>query len=311
MGLDVDRAVAELASRQYGVFSRAQGRSLGVTESMVRTRLATGRWDRVHASVLRIAGMPQTWEAVLMAACLAPSAAVASHRSAAWLRRLDGSRKGTPEITVPRGKRLRLAGVIVHESGDFDLREEGLIDGIPTTGLARTVLDLGAVLRPARVGQTVDHVLRTGQLDVERLWDVRARHKRRGRRGNGVLREVLEERTGQGVPDSFFERLVHSLLVDAGLPEPVMQFTVLDGRRRFVARLDLSYPDLQIAIELLGKQFHFTEQAFERDPARRNRLELLGWTVLEFTWRQYVDDPGGLCRDVADAIRRRTAAATG
>lgn len=310
MGVEIDRAVAELASRQHGVFSQAQARSLGVTESMARTRLATGRWERLHASVLRIAGMPASWETSMMAACLAPSEALASHRSAAWMRRLDGSRKRTPEITVPRGKRLRLAGVIVHESGDFDLREEEVIAGIPTTGVARTVLDLGAVLRPARVGQTVDHVLRTGQLDVERLWDVRARHKRRGRRGNGVLREVLEERTGQSVPDSFFERLVCSLLVDAGLPEPILQFTVLDSHRRFVARLDLSYPDLQIAIELLGKEFHFTEEAFERDPARRNRLELLGWTVLEFTWRRYVDDPGGLCRDVADAIRRRTAAKT-
>ena len=36
---------------------------------------------------------------------------------------------------------------------------------------------------------------------------------------------------------------------------------------------------------------HGTRESFENDRRRRNELELAGYTVLNFTWRQLVDDP--------------------
>lgn len=306
MGSSFDREVARLATQQHGVFARHQHEALGGTRSRERTRLGSGRWWSVHPAVFAIAGAALTWEGRVLAACLAAPGAVASHRSAARLWQLDGSFPQQPEISVPRGRRPRLAGVTVHETTDSALWEVQRRRSIPVTGLGRTVVDLGAVLRPARVGQTVDHVLRAGLLDLDALWSVYVRHRRRGRNGTGVLRGVLESVAAErGVHESFFERLVFELLVDAGLPRPVVQHEVRDGHGRFVARLDLAYPPQRIAIELLGKQYHLTDAAFERDPRRRNRLELLGWAVLEFTWRAYVDQPGRLCAAVAEAVRTR------
>src|SRR5690606_27406781 len=43
------------------------------------------------------------------------------------------------------------------------------------------------------------------------------------------------------------------LIIRAGLPEPVVQFEVRDGGR-LVARIDLAYPDLKIAIEYEGDE---------------------------------------------------------
>jgi hypothetical protein len=197
--------------------------------------------------------------------------------------------------------------VTVHQSRDFDRRDETVIDGIPVTGLLRTVLDLGAVLGPKQVTQTVDHVLRTEQATLLELWDTYAQHRRRGRNGTGVLAAVLEgEQRMRGLPESYFERLVFELLVGANLPAPIPQHEVRDGRGKLLARVDLAYPEHKIAIELLGKQFHYTPKGFERDPERRNRLEVRGWIVLEFTWRRYVDAPNRLCHEVADALRSRS-----
>ena len=59
-----------------------------------------GRRGRVPA-----AGVPVTWQSVLLADVLAAGpAAVASHRSAAVLWGLDGVRRGAPELTSGRDR---------------------------------------------------------------------------------------------------------------------------------------------------------------------------------------------------------------
>ena len=72
----------------------------------------------------------------------------AMHRTAARLRDLDGIRWGGVEVTMsaewPAGRRRR--DLVLHESTQLDLVEVTLRSGIPTTDLARTLLDLCAVL---------------------------------------------------------------------------------------------------------------------------------------------------------------------
>jgi hypothetical protein len=118
-----------------------------------------------------------------------------------------------------------------------------------------------------------------------------------------VLRALLTEHYGEPyVPDSDFERMVQQLLLDAGLPAPVLQHEVYDGDE-FVARIDLAYPNRLLGIELDGRR-HLTDQAFERDPVRRNRLVGLGWTILNYTWRAYVDHPTRLVAEVRQFLRQ-------
>ena len=56
-----------------------------------------------------------------------------------------------------------------------------------------------------------------------------------------------------------------------------------------------------MAIELDSVRFHLNRKSFVADPRRRNRLTLAGWTVLSFTWDDYINHPGALCDDVAVA----------
>jgi very-short-patch-repair endonuclease len=55
-------------------------------------------------------------------------------------------------------------------------------------------------------------------------------------------------------------------------------------------RIDLAYPDVKLAIELDGWEFHGGRTAFDADRARANDLVLAGWTVVRFTSRSADSD---------------------
>ena len=98
--------------------------------------------------------------------------------------------------------------------------------------------------------------------------------------------------------------MVADLLVEAGLDRPVMEHRICDQTGDLVAQVDLAYPNRRLAIELDSKQWHLNSVSFERDPRRRNALMVVGWTVLTFTWSDYVDHPGRLCATVAKLLDR-------
>jgi very-short-patch-repair endonuclease len=55
----------------------------------------------------------------------------------------------------------------------------------------------------------------------------------------------------------------------------------------------------RLIAETDGRDVHTTRKAFEHDRLRDQRLTLAGYTVVRFTWRQVVDEPGS----VAEALR--------
>jgi very-short-patch-repair endonuclease len=109
------------------------------------------------------------------------------------------------------------------------------------------------------------------------------------------------------VTDSAFESLVLSLLRENGLPDPVLHHRVVRHDAHLVAVVDLAYPRLMLAIELDGT-VHLQRDVWERDRPRQNQLELLGWTVLRFSWRTLVEHPEVIVREIAAALRRARAA---
>jgi predicted transcriptional regulator of viral defense system len=82
-----------------------------------------------------------------MAAVLACGpGAVLSHRSAAALHELRASERLNPEVTVPsRVRHLRL-GIDIHRSTTLTPADTMIVNGIPTTTVARTQLDLAEVI---------------------------------------------------------------------------------------------------------------------------------------------------------------------
>lgn len=255
------------------------------------------------SSVIRLTGAPVTWESKVLTAVLgAGPAAVASHRTAAALWRLEGCRRGMPEISIPRGRTYRRTGVRVHQSTDLDRTTPIVLNAIPTTRGPRALLDLGAVVTSQQVHLATDDARRRNLTNWPALLDTLVAHARPGRDGVGILRAILDAHFGEvAVTDSGFERLVAITLCEAGLPPPSLQYEVSFGRKRY--RFDLAYPDRMIGIELDGST-HLVRAVWEADHGRQNALVNAGWTVLRFTWRDYTERRAALIHDVKTAHRQ-------
>jgi very-short-patch-repair endonuclease len=103
------------------------------------------------------------------------------------------------------------------------------------------------------------------------------------------------------ITDSDFELLVLAAIAEHGLPAPVLHHRVVEGGR-FVAEVDLAYPDLRVAIELDGR-VHLQPEVRERDLPRQNDLVLLGWTVLRFSWHRFANHPERVIAEIRAAMR--------
>jgi Protein of unknown function (DUF559)/Transcriptional regulator, AbiEi antitoxin len=303
----LERAVA-LTATQHGLITALQCRDLGLSRNAVQRLIARGAWTREAPGVYRFAGSPRTWHGRALAAALAAGPeALVSHRSAAHLWGLDGfGPTGRIEVTVRRHSRPRQRpGVVVHETGAFDLADPARRYLVPVTGAARTLVDVAAVADdPVEVLRALDEIRRLRLATWPELWETFLLHSSRGRPGIALCRAVIAKRYGKRVPDTEFARLFLRLLEAAGLPEPVSEHVVVVGDARF--RLDCTYPGRRIAIELDGKG-HLAEAAFEADRVRDNRLELAGWIVLRFTWQRFVSSPDEIVADVQGALAARPA----
>ena len=287
----MDARIADVAARQHGLFTRRQAEEAGASRGCVRHRVLVGRWHEVGPGVYRLAGVPVTWKQRALAACLlAGPGAVVSHRSAAVLWRVSGFRPGRVDITVPAGRSSRNALARVHRSHHM---EGTMRDGVPVTRPARMLTDLAGVVGGDVLEEAVDDVL------CRRLCRLDQLSAPAGRRGARALRAVLEAWNGDALPAGVAEMRVVRALLAAGLPDPVRQYEIFH-EGVFVARADLAYPDVRLAMELDVFRWHAGRGPFRSDRLRRNRIEAAGWRLLEAA----PEDVGEMVRQAAAILRR-------
>jgi very-short-patch-repair endonuclease len=295
----VERALAELAATQHGLVTRAQTHELGLSDTAVRKRCIAGSLRALHPGVYVVGGAPDTWHQRMLGACLAAGGfAVASHRSAARIWSLLGE-DDVVELSILRPKGPRPAGAVWHRSRDLVPAHTTVREGIPVTNPMRTLVDLGAVVKHWVVEDALDRGLSSKLIRMPAVEWMLHDVARPGRRGCGVLRRVLDERAlGAAPPDGLLEPRMARLLQDHGLPPAVFQHIVPGPGYK----IDFAYPDVLLAIEVDGYDPHGTRKAFDTDRARQNRLVLLGWTMLRFTWPQVVREPAKVAAEVRAAL---------
>ena len=93
----------------------------------------------------------------------------------------------------------------------------------------------------------------------------------------------------------------------AGLPPPEVQFTIFDDNGRFVARVDLAWRELRIAVEYDGLWHVGSASQMHADRRRLNALVGLGWIVLHVTSARLRDDFDAVVAEIRTAIRQRSA----
>ncbi|HVL92645.1 MAG TPA: hypothetical protein VM264_04805 [Acidimicrobiales bacterium] len=303
---DVDGAVAGLASRQFGLFSRAQVLTAGGTGSLIDRRLRSTRWLKVAEGVYGLPGWPDSWRRRLMAACLeAGPTAVVSHQSAAALHKLLTFCEGPVVVMLAHGDHQRL-GSQLRQSTDFRPAHRTAVDGIPATTVARTLVDLAAcreVTLP-RLAMVVEdaHVNRRCALPVVHLLYDELR--RPGKRGMRKLGAVLASRgPGYVPPESVLERRLLKVLREGGLPTPWRQYP-LPWRDNGEGRVDLAYPDERVLLEADGRRWHARMDQMEADRRRDNEALNHGWRPYRFMWTDITTHPERVAATVRSAVAR-------
>jgi very-short-patch-repair endonuclease len=229
-----------------------------------------------------VSGSSRTWHQRAVACVLrACAGAAVSHLAAAWLLRLVAQRPNGIEVTVPYAMR---AGGTPHRAKDFSRSDIRIVDGIPVTCPARTLIDIASLLPDKPLAAALDTALLKGLVSLPALRRYVADRGLGRKRGVGRLLKLVDDREF-GVPESELEREFLLLIRRSKLPKPERQKPV--GRYR----VDFAYPDARLLIEVDGRANHGTAQAFEDDPLRQNALVLAGWTVLRFTWKQVTQQP--------------------
>ena len=284
---DAVRAVAELAASQHRALTRRQAAELNFDKGRIATAKRLGWLAEPYPGVLVVVGAAESWHQRLKAATLAGGGhAVASHRSAARLHGLDGFEHcDVLELSVTRDHRWRCNGdAVAHHVASIEPADVVTIDGIPCTGLARSLTDLGAVVEPLAVRRALTSARRRGaslrwmQLTADRPY-------RPGPSGAAVLLRQLATIPYEGrLPESWFEELVARCLDDPGIPPFELQYPIRDCAGRFVARTDIGIPSVRLGLEAHSRRFHFGPDAEPLDEQRDLAAAACGWDLQYLGW---------------------------
>lgn len=300
--LSSDRAIADLAERQHGVVALWQLENLGLHAKMVDKRVDAGRLHRVHQGVYAVGHSLLTVNGHRMAAVIACGPeAVLSHRSAAalWGLREDG--RSRIDVTAP-GRRGRIpAGIDAHRHGSLRPLDRAAVDGIPCTSLARTLLDLAAVISYRELQHAITQAEVTRQFDLMSMQELLSRSRRR--RGVARLRLAIaaHDPREQDVRRELEQRLF-ALFRRASLSAPeVNAHLVVEGISMMP---DFMWRDARLIVEADSRRVHGTIAAFEKDRLRDQRLAAAGWTVIRCTWAQVRDEPERLTRTIRTLLAR-------
>jgi very-short-patch-repair endonuclease len=273
-------SIAALAGKQHGVIARTQLIRLGLDRSAIRRRVAAGTLHSLHGGwVFAVGRDPLSRSGRYLGAVMAcGSEAVLSHRSAAdlWGLRPSATRLEVTVIQISR----RTPDVQIHRSRILTPKDVTVRDGIPVTSVARTLLDLSAVLHPDDLELAIDRAERLGLFDLAAVVDVLQRAT--GRRGAGALRRTVEVYR-LSTQKSELERRLRKLLHTA-VDIPSAHFNALVQGATTTHEVDAYWPAYRLAVQVDGFEFHRTRRDRERDAASDADLELAGHRVMRLTW---------------------------
>lgn len=295
-----DAAIQAIADAQDGVIALDQLRALGLSDAGARARVRRGALVRLYRGVYAVGHRSLKREGHFMAAVLAYGHGSAlSHASAAAHRGIRFSAATRIDVIVPRAGRRAQPGIRIHRSSTLTPADIELVDGIPTTTVARTLLDLAETLDQHALARAFDQAEILRVLDLRRLHEVIARNPgRHGLRPLQALLISLDPATHHARND--LEQAFIALCRDHGLAHPrVNDWLTLEGH---MIEADFHWPDHRLIAETDGWETHGTRWAFERDRRRDQLLLRADYRTVRFTWRQVFDDPSWIAETLCGAL---------
>jgi len=296
-----DERAASLAVQQHGLITRKQALALGLSRSAIQRRVRAKRWIALRRGVYCFAGTPKTERRDVLEACLASGEdAVASHFTAGVLWDLDEvwRHRDKHVLTLHQKGRRRRAGVVAHGTRALGPGDRAVVDGIPVTPPARTIIDLAGIIPEEKLALTVMDAARRELIEPEKFReDVLSLGRVRGR---DKLRRIVEGKTFCEFHESRGEARAIQALVRAGLQDFVTS-QVIVHRGEVLADTDLLIPESRVVIQFDSLRHHWTDARRARDLEETRRLRRASFEVIRPMWKD-VRVPERFVEMVAGAV---------
>jgi very-short-patch-repair endonuclease len=296
---EVERVLREVGAAQHGVAGRSQLVARGLGPDAIDRMIRSGRLIVLHRGVYQIGPLPLARAAEAGAVLRCGGSSRISHASAAALHSLlDAARRPRDvEVTTPRRRYRRIRGVRIHRVRELRPDEVTIVDGIPVTTPARTLLDIAESPGAARlVEQAFATALRRGLVTRAEMRGMVERHPRH--RGAPLLRQLLDPKEGPALTRSEAEEKLLGIVRRARLPRPELNATVLGHEVDFLWRKE------SLIAEVDGYAFHGSPRSFAEDRRRDVELVVAGYRVLRFTWADLTDAHLATVVRLAQALAR-------
>jgi len=288
----------DMARPQFGVLTRGQLLSAGVSGSAIDRWARAGRLQRLYPGVYAVGHDVLTTDGRRVAAVLAcgPRAGLSfTDGGAVW--GMCRSRGGRFHVTVPRGDVVpgRRGPIHVHlTTVPFAVV---LRDGVPVTTPAHTLRDLATVLSDDELEEAVDASFQLSLYDQTAIDAVCGR----GRPGSARLQRVIAAHDPDAsATKSGWERRMLRLVKAHGLPRPEVNPALVD----LGLSPDLLWREAKVAVEWDSWKHHRTRGRFEDDRRKTIVLQNAGFVVLRFTWRHTKDRPEWVAAAIRTALSR-------
>lgn len=286
---------------QSGVLIPEDAGRTGLSGEDLREACRSGDLVRVRFGTYASA---ETWRALdesgryrlrVLAAARRLRAPLFSHDSAAALWRLPrlDAWPADVHVTVPHDLGGRSGPGVRRHAVTSVPRHVVSVDGVRTTGVARTVVDVARSWTFASAVVAADHALARGWATADRLaGELAATGPGRGtRRAHRVLD------VASGASESVGESLSRARIVELGLPAPELQHEVRD-EAGVVGRVDFWWEHLGLVGEFDGRMKYRVDGVVDHraledrvweEKRREDRLRAAGLRVVRWTWDVAID----------------------
>ncbi len=298
-------ALIALAAAQHWIVTIAELIELGFSRSAIDRLVQARRLHPLHRGVY-VVGNPDAsrkgrWLAAVKAC---GEGALLSFRAAGAHHGLRESQAARIDVTVPGSRRPRRPGVRIHSCGTLITEDTTIVDAIPCTSVARTLLDLASLLDDRGVERALERAEILEVYDHREMVPLLGRM--RGHPGAPRLARVVEAANpGTTITRSALEEALLRLCRRAGLPEPELNQSILLGGVH--TEVDFLWRAERVVVEVDSWKYHRQRGQFRRDRRRDQLLELEGWGHARFTDTEVEHEP----THIQAVIRRLLSCAGG
>ncbi len=267
-----------------GFITRAAAISAGYTDSEIARQCTSGKLRKVapgfyvDAAEFHLLDAKRQHSVRARAAAHIRRGSVVSHISAAAVHGLDlwNTALEVVHLTVPGptgGSRTSTRHIHARKGiGSI------LVDGAPTTPLARTVLDCARSVDFRHAVVIGDSALRANRLTMAALTG--ALDGSAGQTGIAAARRAVGSM--DGLSESPGESLSRILFKQHGIPAPILQYVITE----LGVRVDFYWEEFRIVGEFDGvKKYGGKAEALVQEKVREDAIRDLGYEVVRWIWK--------------------------